>query len=81
MRVLTPARKRQCCRWLGWLIWPTVVLIWVTRGSTPSLWVLLSWVGVYLLINLVWWRCDACGRRLAPVYNPRFCQDCGHALR
>lgn len=54
--------------------------VWGMR-SDYMVWVMIVPIMVNLLVNLRLWRCPACNRMLGKGYNPRYCNNCGKALR
>ena len=53
---------------------------WGMRSDYMA-WVMFVPVLAYLLVNFRLWRCPACNRMLGKSYNPRYCNNCGTALR
>ena len=80
------ARRQKRQLGVAAVIFAGVIAIWILRDRSPlespaGITVFLAAMGAILVYTLQNWRCPACGKYLGKGAFPRFCPQCGVALK
>ena len=80
------ARRQRRQLAVAAIILAGVLSIWILRDRSPlespvGITIFIAAMAAILIFTLQNWRCPACGKYLGKGAFPRFCPQCGVALR